>query len=156
MPLFFGALILLTSSPTAFRSGLCHSPCSCGKRLLGVWRFGEEGDFGKGGTDGGLGDAQADFIGSDGFAAHQTAIADAGPSGKLTPLPVLPLIESEGFDALAQGEIFAEANDVERDGLAQFQNKFRSGDAVIGGPVSVAAAIYHIFGGEAGAAAASV
>ena len=64
--------------------------------------LGEQADLGNRGAGGGLDNPQTDLVGGGRIAADEPAVADARALGELGPLAVLPLIQRELLDALAE------------------------------------------------------
>jgi len=83
--------------------------------------------------------------------------ADTGSPGELAPPSVLPLVEGEAIDALAEGEEFSEADHVEGDGCGEFEEEFGVEGGVFGRPVGGTVVVEQqlrteLGGGEAGMA----
>src|ERR1039458_2810769 len=116
-------------------------------RLLGrARRLGKEAQLGEGGADGRPGNAQAHLGGRKISTPHEAVVANAGASGELDPLSVLPGVEGKGLDALAERQILAQADDVKGHRLAQVEDQVGGGHVVIGGPVGIALVVEHIAG----------
>src|SRR5262249_48827535 len=104
----------------------------------------EETDFSEGGTHSCLGDSQPNFFSRNCFAANQPAISNTGSACNLTPAAVLPGIDRKSLDTLAQWQVFTNADHIEGHRTTKIQHEFRSGDAVVAGPVGIAAAIDQV------------
>ncbi len=101
-------------------------------------------------------DAQAELGCSESFAAPQAAAADGLAASELAPLAAFEYLQREFVDALTEGEVFAEADDIEGDEAAEVERQLGGGAVVVGGPVRVIAPVEDIGGGEAGVVAADV
>src|SRR5678816_2371588 len=73
-------------------------------------------------------------------------VADARASGEFHPFAILPAIEAEAFHSLAEGKIFAEADDVKADWAGKFQNHLRCGNSIICSPVTVVLRAHEVVG----------
>ena len=86
-------------------------------------------------------DAQPNLRSRNRLAAHQPAVADACSAGKFYPLAVPPLVEREALDALAERQIFAQADDIERHLAAKIENQFGRLYLIVARPVGFAFAV---------------
>ena len=103
---------------------------------------------GERGTDWALGDIQPDLTGSDGVETQDTAGADSRAFGNGLPGLVDARLQGEGFDALAQGDVFLETNAIEGRGISQVEGEAGGVDVVVRGPVGVSVAVGEQVGVE--------
>ena len=139
------------------RSGFDFQQSARGQEAIGR---GDSVEVDAAGAEGGAGErffeGEPDFGRGDSGEAIELAVADgrAGGDG-------FPGAGDQGFDfvlgdALAKGEHFLGADDVEGARLAEIDFQPSSGDVVVGGPVGVGIAVDGAGGGESGIIAAGV